>query len=189
MTVAIPPGQDRFPRLYTESEPSKIPDCGNGIIKVSMKPEPESSPKDSPPQASTDAAIEGLGKVITPERETLLGNFESGWAVTPLKEEVHDENSNVPPNDIDRKSPDDRKGPPTDNRITHEIKNLKQLMDKIIEIDGRLDPKDQKQAPAVSPWKLIRAKRNNQDLGTLFEMREDFYVYKLPHITKAAKKI
>lgn len=72
--------------------------------------------------------------------------------------------------------------------IHHEIASLKQLMDKAIEIDGRLDPRDRKAVAAASPWKYMRVKRKNQDLGTLFEMREEFYAYKLPKITKRAKR-
>lgn len=69
--------------------------------------------------------------------------------------------------------------------IHYEIKNLRQLMDKAIEIDGRLDPKS---VPAASPWRFMRVKRNNQDLGTLFEMREEFYAYKLPKLAKRTKR-
>ena len=59
------------------------------------------------------------------------------------------------------------------------------LENKIIEIDGRLDPKD---APIASSWRFIRVQRNNQDLGSLFDMREEFYVWKSPTIVKTPKK-
>lgn len=77
---------------------------------------------------------------------------------------------------------------PSEAVIHHEIKNLAQLMSKAIEIDGRLDPKDIKAVPAASPWKFMRVKRNNQDLGTLFEMRDEFYAYKLPKLAKTRKR-
>lgn len=84
-------------------------------------------------------------------------------------------------------TPESKPPDPPDGVIHHEIKNLAQLMNKAIEIDGRLDPKDIKQVPASSPWKFMRLKRNNQDLGTLFEMRDEFYAYKLPKLQKKAK--
>lgn len=69
--------------------------------------------------------------------------------------------------------------------ILHEIKSLQQLETRVLEIDGRVDPKS---VPAVNAWRFIRCKRNNQDLGTLFEMREEFYIYKYPQIVKSLKK-
>ena len=66
--------------------------------------------------------------------------------------------------------------------IFHEIKTLTQFGNKIVEIDGRRDTTNLKEVPAVNNWKLIRVKRDNQDLGTLFDMREHFYLYKLPNL-------
>lgn len=77
---------------------------------------------------------------------------------------------------------------PPEAVIHYEITNLRHLMNKAIEIDGRLDPKDIKSVPAASPWKFMRVKRNNQDLGTLFEMRDEFYTYKLAKLAKGTKK-
>ena len=193
MTVAIPPGQ-MFSRRYKEPESSGQPSREDTTTeKVGIKPENSSTDAMTvTAQTNGDAAGESTEgtqqEALATEEETCLGNFESGWAGTLVKGEIADKDSISFLNESGKEDPDDRKGSPVDDSVVHEIKNLKQLNDKIIEIDGRLDPKDLKQVPAVSPWKLIRAKRNNQDLGTLFEMREDFYVYKLPHITKAKKK-
>ncbi len=70
----------------------------------------------------------------------------------------------------------------SDGAILHEISTLGQLEVKILEIDGRLNLNEVR--PSINPWKALRGKRNNQDLGTLFEMREEFYVWKHPHIPK-----
>ena len=70
----------------------------------------------------------------------------------------------------------------SDDAVIHEISTLSQLEVKILEIDGRLNLNEVR--PSINPWKALRAKRNNQDLGTLFEMREEFYVWKHPHIPK-----
>ena len=69
-----------------------------------------------------------------------------------------------------------------DDTVIHEISTLSQLEVKILEIDGRLNLNEVR--PSINPWKALRGKRNNQDLGTLFEMREEFYVWKHPHIPK-----
>ena len=70
----------------------------------------------------------------------------------------------------------------SDDAVIHEISTLSQLEVKILEIDGRLNLNEVR--PSINPWKALRGKRNNQDLGTLFEMREEFYVWKNPHIPK-----
>lgn len=72
--------------------------------------------------------------------------------------------------------------PDPDDAVVHEICTLAQLEVKILEIDGRLNLNEVR--PSINPWKALRGKRNNQDLGTLFEMREEFYVWKHPHIPK-----
>lgn len=70
----------------------------------------------------------------------------------------------------------------SDDAVIHEISTLSQLEVKILEIDGRLNLNEVR--PSINPWKALRGKRNNQDLGSLFEMREEFYVWKHPHIPK-----
>ena len=72
--------------------------------------------------------------------------------------------------------------PSSEDVVIHEISTLAQLEVKILEIDGRLHVKGVR--PSINAWKAFRGKRNNQDLGTLFEMREEFYVWKQPHIPK-----
>lgn len=69
--------------------------------------------------------------------------------------------------------------------ILHSISKLTQLENKIVDVDGHFNSKD---IATQNTWKSFRGMRNNQDLGTLFEMREEFYVYKHPHIVKEAKK-
>ena len=75
---------------------------------------------------------------------------------------------------------------PQKDVIYHSITNLKQLEDKITEIDGRMKGTDARSSN--NTWKALRCKRNNQDLGSLFEVREDFYVWKHPQIVKTPKK-
>ena len=67
----------------------------------------------------------------------------------------------------------------------YEISNLTQLEHKLVDIDGRFQSKDMS---VQNTWKTFRCSRNNQDMGTLFEIREEFYVYKHPRIVKEAKR-
>ena len=46
------------------------------------------------------------------------------------------------------------------------------LENKILELDGRFTDYS-----AGNAWKAIRCKRDNQDMGSLWEMREEFYVH------------
>ena len=69
--------------------------------------------------------------------------------------------------------------------VFHSISVLTQLENKIVDVDGHFNSKD---IPTQNAWRSFRGLRNNQDLGTLFEMREEFYVYKHPQIVKEAKR-
>jgi hypothetical protein len=44
------------------------------------------------------------------------------------------------------------------------------LSTKILEVDGRV-----KNPPNGNAWKDFRCKRDNQDMGSLFEIRQDYY--------------
>ena len=187
MTLAIPSQRAKFlppgmkveeftqPKLKVEEQPKKgkesvianeeeaiVPIAANGDERSAVDPGPEGN----------DVNLE------LPEGEPVLGNFDLSWK---------EDSKKTDPGSVSDSVLESSSNHSPEAFVLLEISNLKQLMDKIIELDGRLDPKNQKEAPAISPWKLMRAKRNNQDLGSLFEMREDFYVYKLPYITKKGK--
>lgn len=69
--------------------------------------------------------------------------------------------------------------------ILHSISSLTQLESKIVDIDGRFNSKE---IGVQNAWKNFRGIRNHQDLGSLFDMREEFYVYKHPRIVKEPKR-
>lgn len=69
--------------------------------------------------------------------------------------------------------------------ILHSISSLTQLESKIVDIDGRFNSKE---IGVQNAWKNFRGIRNHQDLGSLFEMREEFFVYKHPKIVKEPKR-
>lgn len=60
-----------------------------------------------------------------------------------------------------------------DVRLT--VFHLQLLEDKILELDGRI-----KNPPQRSAWKSFRCQRNNQDMGSLYEIREQYYVWNNP---------
>lgn len=74
---------------------------------------------------------------------------------------------------------------PLEDVILHTTTSLTDLERRFVEIDGRLDPKDHR---CANPWKMMRGKRNEQDLGTLFEMREEYYVWKSNRTVKMPKE-
>lgn len=192
MTLAIPPGRLKFARQNLTTQASPQPESSeggrttNGVATESPHPNVPKEELDGMAAAGTRSDEPKLN-ADAPEEDPVLGNFGLGWkTLSPIE---HDGETSA------TRSKSNENGLlsttfdlPCDDVILYEIKNLKQLNDKIIEIDGRLNPKNQKEVPAVSPWKLMRAKRNNQDLGSLFEMRDEFYVYKLPQLVKTSKK-
>ncbi|KAL8848342.1 MAG: hypothetical protein Q9221_006645 [Calogaya cf. arnoldii] len=58
------------------------------------------------------------------------------------------------------------------------------LEKKIIEIDGRL-PSTMRTASA---WRDIRCRRNEQDMGSLFEMRDEYYAYQVTGRDQSPRK-
>ena len=70
---------------------------------------------------------------------------------------------------------------PVEDVILTPITSLNDLDKHCLDIDGRIATNARSVANA---WKNIRGKRNNQDLGSLFEMRQDVFVWKHPKIVK-----
>ncbi|KAL8938615.1 MAG: hypothetical protein Q9211_003119 [Gyalolechia sp. 1 TL-2023] len=59
--------------------------------------------------------------------------------------------------------------------VLYEITGLYALERKILEIDGRARPGSR----TNSTWRDIRCRRDEQDMGSLFEMRDEYYAYKV----------
>lgn len=60
--------------------------------------------------------------------------------------------------------------PAQEDVILCKVENVRQLETKILEVDGRI-----KNTYPVNSWKMIRCQRNNQDLGSLFDVRESYW--------------
>ncbi|KAL8670510.1 MAG: hypothetical protein Q9168_004962 [Polycauliona sp. 1 TL-2023] len=68
--------------------------------------------------------------------------------------------------------------------IQFTISTLMPLEKKIIEIDGRL-PSSMRTA---STWRDIRCRRDEQDMGSLFEMRDEYYAYQVAGKEKKSRR-
>lgn len=51
------------------------------------------------------------------------------------------------------------------------VENVKALETKILEVDGRVTKPSHRNA-----WKMIRCQRDNQDMGSLFDIREAYFL-------------
>ena len=58
-----------------------------------------------------------------------------------------------------------------ENVILCTVENVRALETKILELDGRVEHRTH-----VNAWKMIRCQRDNQDLGSLFDIRESYYL-------------
>lgn len=58
-----------------------------------------------------------------------------------------------------------------ENVVLCTVENVKALETKILEVDGRVTNPTHRNA-----WKMIRCQRNNQDMGSLFDIREGYYL-------------
>ena len=57
-----------------------------------------------------------------------------------------------------------------EDTVTELMTGPQMLSTKILGVDGRI-----KNAPNGNAWKDFRCKRDNQDMGSLFEIRQDYY--------------
>ena len=184
-------------------ETSNVANGQRSSIINDIKPPAESEPVDA--EATKDNAAEKDTKatggetngeeigIIAVKSVELHKNPDPGGPTVVIDLE-EDESELVPETEVERNTAElgsVEHNPPSNSTacapsfedvVIHEISTLAQLEVKILEIDGRLHLKGVR--PSINAWKAFRGKRNNQDLGTLFEMREEFYVWKQPHIPK-----
>lgn len=193
LTFAIPPGQSKYfrpnrvsqPPVHAKPDEGNIPSNGHdhvGLVVPAGVEENEASTEDNTVGGESRAAVEELDTTLEnpdPGSEAALEDHNANVSNTPAHANGASNGPSTSATEPDESSLD---------TIHHEINNLKHLMDKAIDVDGRLNPRDLKSVPAANPWKLMRVRRNNQDLGTMFEMRDEFYAYKLPKLAKIPKK-
>lgn len=161
---------------------------GNGVLTTSEMAEngnlPDMEPKEDEALPDSKADEHGTGGPTRSEGTAISANTK------PQEDEIHEatasegdkeDGATVQTNGDDQLSAVASQ----DEDVLHSISYLTQLENKIVDIDGHFNSKD---IATQNSWKNFRGIRNHQDLGTLFEMREDFYVYKHPQIVKKAKR-
>ncbi|KAI4107859.1 MAG: hypothetical protein LQ339_002469 [Xanthoria mediterranea] len=202
VTLAIPPGQLKFARRFEQTtasehdqamtppqstipeivplstvessqvapQPTLLPDRSKALDQVD--PGAGTAPAerevkqagmaqcDNQPSAvsgqETDAEPEVPTEAARPDRTPLDSSSEKSSPMSSPLSEIEDTN-------------------PTAGNIHFTISTLGPLEKKIIEIDGRL-PLTMRTASA---WRDIRCRRNEQDMGSLFEMRDEYYAYQV----------
>ena len=217
MTFAIPPGQSKYarhlPRQESKSDSKTTLDLPKVNEDGSPYPTPSTEINGGEPPADAELADGGDILVDTESREekattytekhgseppqpatNIQDNTTSAdpeynghdtWTDTKNEEDNTLVSRDIAGNETSASFPEASEDPEEDV-ILHTIRILKHLEDKIVDIDGRF--KGTGARSSVNTWKALRCKRNNQDLGSLFEMREEFYVWKHPQIVKTPQK-
>lgn len=161
---------------------------GNGVSSIEEIAEkgspPDMEPKEAETQLDNRVGEEGTGGSLQSESNGVESKIK------PLEDE--DNEATASEGDKENGSSVETNGdrqPPAvvsqDEDILHSILTLTQLEHKITDTDGRFKSKE---LHPQNTWRNFRGIRNHQDLGTLFEMREEFYVHKHPQIVKQAKR-
>ncbi|KAL8635955.1 MAG: hypothetical protein Q9228_006599 [Teloschistes exilis] len=158
VTLAIPPGTLRFARRLQQAD----------------IPQPDIDMPNSQPAGEVDP--EAQAEIVTDSE--LAEESESIIAVSP-------EPSTVPSAPVNGESSDKSTSAFKDHLlasteydvILFETIGLQGFEKKILKIDGRAKPGSR----TGSIWRDVRCFRNEQDIGSLFEMREDYYAY---HVVK-----
>ena len=144
----------------------------NGLPKENFLPQTVRTQRLETPELSGESA-EGIADPEAGARDTKSTPVRPTWSpITPAKQLPYE------------KSPPPSQAPVEDVILTP-IKTLNELDKRIIEIDGRLDHTINR---AVSVWRLVRVKRDNQDIGSLFEIRDDYFVRQSPKIVETPQK-
>lgn len=141
-------------------------------VRETNEPQPPSQP------ANTN---EGDMQTITNEQNRAAGSplSEVPEDLTPPPSQP---TANETEKDLDttEKSPTKSDEPPTisaaDEIILSNIPSPNMLVTKILQIDGR--PKEGQRA--ANPWKEIRCYRKNQDMGSLWDVRQAWYFKQNP---------
>lgn len=170
LTAAIPPGQlkyaRRIPQTPTASQPSGEVDTRSTENNISAS----ETTADAAEATETAKSEDTTAKTNTTNTEDQITQPPpENTEVTPKPtSNTKDEPTTTTPLSHNQQ-------PYTEDTIHITASTLNSLESQIIDIDGRTSAKD---VPAHNSWKAMRGKRNNQDLGSLFDMREEYFVRK-----------
>jgi len=184
-----------FPDLKMEDAPD-VPKIqldsskatGNGAATHNVLREPSAeglSPtavKERTPEAISSAAeaeeVTDLDSPLTSLPSTMSTPYKNLSTATP---------SNTPSKGQATMTASQTPGKSVGNVTITSVRSLRALEQAIITADGRFENEGQETPRSTNPWRMMRGKRNNQDLGTLWEMREEYFVWQHPKIVKMPK--
>ena len=186
MTFAIPPAQLKYARrLAPDADEDRTLEKGKAGDTPTADKNAESN--DTEPNDTEDirAKVDIAEDIEVKNDEAEDRNVENDATQVKSSDPSHVESQTTTSRPCDTEVPSIASPSPApssqlsaipsdvDDVILASITTLQALEDKIVTIDGRLGKKVDGNA-----FKCIRVKRNNQDLGSLFEIREEWYVYK-----------
>lgn len=192
MTFAIPPGQLKFARRLAPEEDDNMKAGGktcaekaaNGIIVEHIAGAPwtgdaEIGKSNTRETVTEDAKVEqhdartSNAVQDTNDQDTTGGSTAGDFNCSNGPCDTGD--AMVAPPSLASSSSSILSAIPPDvnDVILVPITTLQALENKIVAIDGRLGKKVEGNA-----FKNVRVKRDNQDIGSLFEIREEWYAYK-----------
>lgn len=186
MTFAIPPAQLKYARRLApdEDEDGKLENRKTGDTPTAEK---NAEGNDAEHNGAEDitAKVDNAEDIDVKNSNAQDNNVESDDTQAKSSDPSHVEGKRTTPRPCDAEAPSMVEPSPApssqlsaipsdvDDVVLASITTLQALEEKIVTIDGRLGKKVDGNA-----FKSIRVKRNNQDLGSLFEIREEWYVYK-----------
>ena len=187
MTFAIPPGQLKYARRLAPVEEEEEGKFENGKAGDTPTADENAEGNDAKHNGAEDitAKVDHAEDIEVKSNKDQDSNVETENTQAKLSDPSHIEGKRTTPKPCDAEAPSMARPSPApssqlsaipsdvDDVVLASITTLQALEEKIVTIDGRLGKKVDGNA-----FKCIRVKRNNQDLGSLFEIREEWYVYK-----------
>ena len=196
MTFAIPPAQLKYARRLApdEDEDGKLKNRKTGDTPTADKNAEGNDAEHNGAEDITakidnaediDVKNSNAEDIDVKNSNAQDNNVENDYTQAKSSDPSHVEGKRTTPRPCDAEAPSMAEPSPApssqlsaipsdvDDVVLASITTLQALEEKIVTIDGRLGKKVDGNA-----FKSIRVKRNNQDLGSLFEIREEWYVYK-----------
>ncbi|GAD91526.1 hypothetical protein NFIA_050670 [Paecilomyces variotii No. 5] len=149
----------------TDSKSEKAPDLEiNSTLEA-----PEAEKTNMPVEIVVPTAEPAVAVTPPPTADTPNGNV----VTQPDQAPGHDSTETAPVETKDEAAGTvpESEPEPIENIILPNVAEPGSLAKKIMEMDGRI-----KNPPSSNAWKLFRCYRNNQDMGSLWEVRQTWYL-------------
>lgn len=174
VTVAIPPGQLKYARgldlgkldgqqAATRANTAELPDAGNleGSSKVTTSSSKANLPATHENVQDAETPIKTHSQILK-DREDLLGD-------SPALHSAQDSPLTTPAQSPITPTPTTS----AQSAIAFTLTGMHALEKKILALDGR-----HPNGRTPNTWRAVRCYRNEQDLGSIFEMRDHYYAFK-----------